>query len=470
MESGEALRRVFWRNRWMLAALVVIPCVLVGLYRESQASTYVAKAEIQAQSTAPDASTQVMAILSRVTAVATSPQVVSTAIKNAGVTRDATQVAEHEVATSSFNSSAVVSLSVTDPNRDVAIRLCGALAKEVTNQLNQLGSESSGQLTQLVQQQTQLEARRSSLLKALSASGLSSTDAVAQADITELNAVETQLANNLTAQQQARANGYQGAAVISAPETATGSSRHALVDGALAAILGLIVGLLIVAVREALNPTLPDPAAGARELNILHLGTVGSSDTGPELDDELIARLRLTAERRSVNGLILTGPVEPQELGRLAKDLDDRLRNFRTPGGSPDAPLPPGFAMAVPVNGQANAKQTARHTSNRQSTKPALKTDELRVTTLSAVARHSAFPGNAALVLILPEFAPRNALEGMAELASTTGWPLFGVLGVHEKPVRRRQPQASIHFGQSQTPPTQRRVSYRRQSVGSSNR
>ncbi len=463
MESGEALRRIFWRYRWLLAALVLIPCVLVGAYRESRTPTFAAKADIQAQTSAPDASTQVLGILSRVTAVATSPQVVESAIKKAGVDRNAVQVAQHQITTGSLNSSAVVVITVTDKDRSVAIKLCQALASEVTAQLNQLGSQTSQQITELTKQQSQLETRRDNLLKALSTAGLSSTDASAQADLAELNAVETQLANNLTAQQQARANGFQGAAVISLPQVAIGNSRHALVDAALAAILGLIVGLLIVAIREAIHPTLPDPAAGARELNVLHLGTVELSNAGPELDEGFLARLQLASDRRSVNTLVLTGPIARPELTALASKLDDRLRGSRSMAKSAEASLPPGFAIAVPFASQSNGKQTARR-ANGRSTKPPFEGQELRATAFSNVVPHLVLP-EPALVLVLPEFAPKSALEKVSELAMATGWPLLGIVGIHRKPERPLFP--AFKEGATQADP-QRQHQHQRQPIGSS--
>jgi hypothetical protein len=463
MESGEALRRIFWRYRWLLAALVLIPCVLVGGYRESQTPTFAAKADIQAQTSAPDASTQVLGILSRVTAVATSPQVVASAIKSAGVDRNAVQVAEHQITASSLNSSAVVELTVTDKDRSVAIKLCRALANEVTVQLNQLGSQTALQLSELTKQQSQLETRRNNLLNALSNASLSSTNASAQADITELNAVETQLANNLTAQQQAQASGFQGAAVISVPQVATGSSRHALVDAALAAILGLIVGLLIVAIREAIHPTLPDPAAGARELNVLHLGTVELSGPSSELDEGFLARLQLASDRRSVNTLVLTGPIGRPELTALAGNLDDRLRGTRSMARSAEASLPPGFAIAAPFSSQSNGKQTPRRSTGR-TTKPPTENQELRVTAFSNVVPHLALP-DPALVLVLPEFAPKSALEKVSELAMATGWPLLGIVGVRRKSERPLFPTTKEKATQADLP---RPHQHQRQPIGSS--
>ena len=44
------------------------------------------------------------------------------------------------------------------------------------------------------------------------------------------------------------------------------------VDGALAGLLGLVVGLLFATLREVMRPTVAQPAAGARELGAVLLG------------------------------------------------------------------------------------------------------------------------------------------------------------------------------------------------------
>jgi capsular polysaccharide biosynthesis protein len=453
MESGQALKRIIWRYRWLLIALVLVPSILVGLYRESETPAYAAKADVQAQTSEPDAATQVQAILSRVTAVATSPQVVQNAIRSAGVHLNATKVAQHQISTAALNSSAVVTITVTDSSPSVAIRLSRALATQVVDQLNQLGSQTTQQLQQLTQQQSQLEARRNSLLKALSAAGLSSTDPTAQADITELNAVENELANNLTAQQQTRANGNQGAAVISTSPIAVGTSRHALVDAALAAILGLVVGLLIIAIREMLRPTLPDPAAGARELDVPHLGHIEVDGEAAELDEHLLARLELIANRQSASTLVLTGPIDEPELMKLARQLDDALHAERIAGISTEASVPPGFRMTGPATPHtneppANGNGGPRRTSNGRKTTEVV--HGLRVAAFTPATARLGLHGPA-LVLVLPEFAPRSAVEDANELSRTTGWRVVGTIGLHRKPVR---PPLAL-----QRPPTEVRPS-----------
>ena len=114
--------------------------------------------------------------------------------------------------------------------------------------------------------------------------------------------------------------------MISLPRTATGASRHVAVDGVLAALLGLVLGLLFATLREVMRPTVAQAAAGARELGAVVLGT--ADERGGRivaLDQDLPERLNLAAHRAGVRTIVLTGPGSPGRLSSLAARLRDRL-------------------------------------------------------------------------------------------------------------------------------------------------
>jgi hypothetical protein len=48
-------------------------------------------------------------------------------------------------------------------------------------------------------------------------------------------------------------------------------------------------------------------------------------------------------------------------------------------------------------------------------------------------------PEDPALVLVLPKFAPRAALDQAVDLGVTTGWPLLGVIGLRQSHKRRHR-------------------------------
>ena len=164
MESSEAIRRIFWRHRWLLLSLMILAAAAVVPLREHLPVNYTATATVQGQGTTRDAVTQVQAIQSRVSAVATAPAQVQTAISQAKVNRDPVKVARHEISVASLGSSAIMVLTVTDPDPQVAVALAGSLAKNVVSELNQLGIRDNPELATLSKTNSQLASRRNQLL------------------------------------------------------------------------------------------------------------------------------------------------------------------------------------------------------------------------------------------------------------------------------------------------------------------
>jgi hypothetical protein len=456
VEANEAMRRVFWRHRWLLIALMLIPVAVVAPLRLNQPKTYAANASIQAQAAAPDADTQVTAIMSRVTAVATSPAIVQDAIKAAGVDRNALDVARHEIAVTSLSSSAIVVLTVTDASRPVAIRLGRSLASAVVNVLNGLGTQSSLQLASLAQQRVHLDANRASLLAKLAAAQANkepATSAGVQALIAELNAVETQISANVSSVQQVLSVSTvnEGAEVISAPAFAISVSRHVAAYCALAGLLGLVVGLLIATIHELARPTIAEPGAGARELSLVLLGDAQLTKDEPTgLDEDLTTRLELAADRLGARTLVLTGPVPSGQLTKLAAYLNRNLSAIASTAngdssartGNQRPGITPLSAHVLPAaefrSGPAATDKSPTgsfasvgpHALGAGPALPSLTVAALPDITLRAR------PSIPALVLVLPRFAPRAALDQVVDLGVATGWPILGVIGLRQR--RRR--------------------------------
>ena len=281
MESSEAIRRIFWRHRWLLLSLMILAAAAVVPLREHLPVNYTATATLQGQGTTPDAVTQVQAIQSRVSAVATSPAQVQTTITQAKVNRDAVKVARHEISVAPLGSSAIMILTVTDPSPQVAVALAGSLAKNVVSELNQLGIRDNPELAALDKTNAGLVSRRDQLLSQLGSarSSNASTSVSVQSLLSQLGAVEQELANNQAQAQQVitTLTTETGASVVSVPTAAAGASRHVAVYGALAALLGLILGLLIATIREVIRPTVAQPGAGARELGAVLFGETPSA-------------------------------------------------------------------------------------------------------------------------------------------------------------------------------------------------
>jgi capsular polysaccharide biosynthesis protein len=468
VESSEAVRRIFWRHRWLLLILMIVPVVVVVPLKERAQVRYAAAATIQGQGTTPDADTQVQAIQSRVTAVASDPALIQGVISQAKVNRNATQVARHEISVTPLGSSAIMVLTVTDPSSRAAMTLATSLANAVVNALNQLGVKDDPELASLGKTGVELGTKRDQLLTELHSASASNaaTSVQVQSLLSQLAAVEQEQVTNESAAQQilATLTAETGASVVSVPTYAAGASRHVAVDGALAGLLGLVIGLLIAAVREVIRPTVGQPGAGARELGAVLLG--GADARGNQIvgvDQDLSERLNLAAHRAGVLTTVLTGPGSRERLSALAARLRDELpppeqADARSPWMRTAARIDHGHVGDEPgVNGDARraAGLDGGHRPVGVATDrptdiaariPKPHRPHRTVVTLNDV-RLGAPPPDAALVVVLPRFAPHGALDQAADLGVTADWPILGVIGI------RRRGWLATHTGRSAASP-----------------
>jgi hypothetical protein len=452
LEASEAGRRIFWRHRWLLLILTILPVLVIVPLKERQVVNYAATATIQGQGTTPDAATQVTAIQSRVSAVATDPGLVGTVLSQAKINLSAGEVARHDITVTPLSSSAIMKIAVTNTNRQQAVDLAGLLASAVVIQLNNLGVKDNPELSALAKTHNQLSARRDQLLSELSHAKAAdaSTSVSVQSLLSQLGATEQELATNESQSQQVLASltTETGASVVSIPTFATGVSRHMAVDGALAGLLGLVVGLLFAALREVMRPTVAEPAAGARELGAVLLGN-SEERRGKivRLDPDLPERLSLAAHRAGVLTIVLTGPGSRARLGTLAARLRAAL----------PAPERADARARARVAGRLDHDETS---TNGDARRPAIVGGEHRtadftgpwaksqatVVTLEDI-QLGAPPPDAALVVALPKFAPHSALDQAADLGLTADWPILGVIGI-----RRRGRLASLFSRSAEAP------------------
>jgi hypothetical protein len=326
-----------------------------------------------------------------------------------------------------------------------------------------VGIHGNQQLANLSRQWDQLTATRARLIRQIGAAQSAGSSAQVQALTNDLNAVEAQISGNLAAEQQILSTSgvSQGSAVLSLPTSATATSRHTPAYAALAALLGLVIGLLIAAIHELARPTVAEPRAGARELGTVLLGDAGiTAGRVSGVDDDLPARLSLAAERSGARTLVLTGPVPPTQLAALAGRLGDLPAISGSPNG--DSPARPEESMRlnppphVRVQPRGGSRPGAAGGSRPGAAEPrsgapgpvpggAVGTisqrapgagpagPRLTTVALSDVTLR-ARPEDPALVVVLPEFAPRAALDRAEDLATATGWPVLGVIGLRRRP------------------------------------
>ncbi len=447
MEASETGRRIFWRHRWLLLVLVILPAAGVVVLKHDQPVTYAATAVVQGQGTIPDTTTQVSAIQSRVASVASDPATVQLALTKAKVNRDAPQVAKHHISVTPVSTSAIMDVTVTDNDPQVALTLSTTLATIVVDQLNQLGVKGSPELASLSQTHAQLAARTNRLQTQLNSAGAANaaTSVQVQSLLSQLAAAETELANNNSQQQQVLATltTETGASVVSLPTDAVAASQHAAVYGALAALLGLIIGLLFAALREVLRPTVAQPDAGARELGAVLFGIAEErGGTIVALGRDLPERLNLAAHRAGVRTVVLTGPGSTGRLSSLAVRLRGRM-----------SPVPADGLSLGTARLDAERGDDASQNGNGDGRRPSIVGSEHRTVGLATTDRPvgvtaaqspdtqrtvvtlndirlGAPPSDAALVVVLPRFAPHSALDQAADLGVTADWPILGVIGI----------------------------------------
>jgi capsular polysaccharide biosynthesis protein len=402
LEASETGRRIFWRHRWLLLVLMILPAVGVVALKESQPVTYAATAVIQGQGMTPDTTTQVSAIQSRVASVASDPALVQAALTKAKVNRNASQLARHNVSVTPVGTSAIMDVTVTDQAPQVALATSASLATAVVNQLNQLSTGT-------------------------------------------------------------------GAALVSLPTDAIAASSHAAVYGALAGLLGLIVGLLLAALHEVLRPTVAQPDAGARELGAVLFGTAEErGDQIVALGRDLPERLNLAAHRAGVRTVVLTGPGSPDRLSSLAVRLRGRMSPLPADGSSlggarieadrGDNASRNGDARRPTIVGSEHRTVGLATTDWPAGVTAAQSAESQRTVVTLHDIRLGAPPPDAALVVVLPRFAPHSALDQAADLGVTADWPVLGVIGIRRvsslavlidrfvlrnRPVRGQRPELS---------------------------
>jgi hypothetical protein len=449
VEASEAGRRIFWRHRWLLLLLLILPAAGVVVLKERSPVTYTATAIIQGQDSTPQATIEVSAIQSRVDAVATDPALVQAALSQAKVNRNATLVAKHDISVSPLSSSAIMAITVTDKSPQVALALSKTLANAVVNDLNELGVNGNPELAALAKTNAELAARKNQLLTELNTASASnaSTSVQVQSLLSQLAAAEQELANNESEQQQVLATltTETGASVVSVPIAATGASRHAAVYGALAGLLGLVVGLLFATLREVLRPTVAEPAAGARELGAVMFGTAQErAGQIVALDRDMPERLNLAAHRAGVLTVVLTGPGSPDRLAALAARLRGRLpspergegpalttaRVEAGHGGDDASPNDHPQRPAIIDGGHRPVGLATDRPTDIATVRPSQ--PPRTVVTLHDI-RLGAPPPDAALVVVLPRFAPHSALDHAADLGVTADWPILGVIGLRHR-------------------------------------
>jgi capsular polysaccharide biosynthesis protein len=318
-------------------------------------------------------------------AIVTSPSYIESALDSSGIDRDPATVVD-QVDIESVGVSGVLVVSAEDADPEVATALADAMADQLVTarrellrgplqeRLNQLDDElaTAGEDIERLNQQLNEGGDVDSL-------SLQLQEAIGrQSDIR--NERET-LSESL--------NIAPSADVLGAASTPDAPQPTAfLADLVVAALLGLILGVALAAVIEAVRPTIVSGDALSRVLGAPLLGRIPNPARGyADPEDVVATRLGMVISRARLDVIHLTGVTPTVDMGllRVADELQAAV---------------PRVAVEV-VGAERDTTATPVTRTNR--------------------ARHG-------LVVVAPEVLPRDALSGLEHLLVITQWPLVGII------------------------------------------
>ncbi len=323
MELDEVLQRVLWRYGLYLAIGALIPVLLGMVIAHNQAPSYVSTARVQLTASTPDTAAAADAVVSQAAAAVTTTGAVEQALQDARVTRDVSSFLKNDVSVTGLGTSSTVDISVTDHDAYAAQRIAAALATHLVDSTNELRLGGlPGVLTSIDQQLTSLAAKRAPLA---SVAQSHPTDAVAQNRlagmdrlISDLSADRDRLA--LDAAASAHATVLNQPAVADKPQPSRTPQILVLVG-----VCALVIGLLVVALIEAVKPHVSGGSRISRLLKTHSLGTVLASRRGLKLEVELTRRVRMAAQRAGGSQLVVAPIGRVRYVTHLVTALETQL-------------------------------------------------------------------------------------------------------------------------------------------------
>jgi uncharacterized protein involved in exopolysaccharide biosynthesis len=448
MELNEAARRIFGTHLRLIAFWVLFGFLAAALLHAGNERTYTATTRLVLDT--PDARdrSDSTAIADTAKAIATSPSEVRGALEDAHITtRDPVDLARHHVSVTALGSSAVLDLSVSDPNRRVAAAVSNALAARVIQTRVRV---SSGQLTQVL---TELDSRISTLNRRIgdldvqiASLGLTNAQArdAAQRSRDFLSQARSVYEAERVSLLSTDAQRPNPEIISRAPLPTHADSSRLLQDLVLGALLGLVLGIGSAGLIETVRPTFVGGDVLARELDTPLLGSLsrGSDERQRQRLVSLIAaRLHLAADGVGVHDIVLLGADTDMELRGLAERLEavpaEALRAVPD-----DTELAP--AATADAQGGARTRRSAPFAED-QPRDGASAGDRARPSMrIRAFDVHSSLvdgQNGAGIALVSPSSLAKSKLDDVRHLLNATRSPLLGLItydGLPPRPSARR--------------------------------
>jgi hypothetical protein len=419
-----------WRFRANISVVIfglIVGLLVAGTVTVSRDPTYRAAARLVVDAKEPRSLADSRAVADLARGIVGSEGRVAAALNAAGAERDPKLFAVNNVRIESVGSSAVLELSVIDKDPIVAAAVTNLLADALIQTRKQLADQRFADVLaeldrRIAAAQATVKIRAQALQKAAGRRGVS--------PVTERYREAVRRQQDL---ESDRRRVFEEKAAVPEPSiiepaavpTRAESSRT-VPDLALGAVLGLVLGLGIAAVRETLRPTVAGDRAIAR---VLGVPSVGKLSRPPRLADDhtlkaVGTRLRLAAEAAGVRKLALTSAAGHVDLEAFARRLSG--------------------VMDADENGHRPAHEQ-RISWEVFSTEG----DGLRA------LRES--PSTVGLVLVAPNVFKRRDVDAVMDLRLLTGWQLFGCV-TYKRPRWPRRRRASSLRVATQIPETNGRA------------
>ena len=435
MELNEAARRIFGTHLRLIAVWVIFGFVAAALLHAGNERTYTATTRLVLDT--PDARdrSDSTAIADMAKAIATSPSQVQGALEDAHITtRDPVDVARHHVSVTALGSSAVLDLSVSDPNRRVAAAVSNTLAARVIQtrlkvsggHLRQVLNELDGKIATLNRKIGSLDVQIASL-------GLTNASArdAAQRQRDILGQARGVLEAERVSLLATDASNPTPAIISQAPLPTHADSSRLLQDLVLGALLGLVLGIGSAGLIETIRPTFVGGDVLARELDTPLLGSLSSEPSGQRqrLVSLIAARLHLAAEGVGVHDIVLLGAGTDMELRGLAERLE------AVPAEALHAvPDHTEFAAAATADapGGARPRRTSAPLTEDQPRDAVSAGDRARPgMRIRAFDVHSSLvdgQSGAGIALVSPSTLAKSKLDDVRHLLNATRSPLLGLI------------------------------------------
>jgi capsular polysaccharide biosynthesis protein len=432
MELNEAARRIFGTHLRLIALWVILGFFVGALLHAGNERTYTATTRLVLDT--PDARdrSDSTAIADMAKAIATSPSLVRGALDDAHITtRNPVDVARHHVSVTALGSSAVLDLSVSDPNRRVAAAVANTLAARViqtrlkvsSGQLQQVLTELDGRIATLNRRIGDLDVKIASL-------GLTNAPArdAAQRSRDFLAQARSVLEAERVSLLSTDAQRPNPAIISQAPLPTHADSSRLLQDLVLGALLGLVLGIGSAALIETVRPTFVGGDVLARELDTPLLGAL-SSESGERQRQRLVsiiaARLHLAAEGAGVHDIVLLGAGTDTELRGLAELLE------AVPAEALRA-VPDDTELAPAATADAQGGTRTRNGADLQPRDGASAGDRARPgMRIRAFDIHTSLvdgQNGAGIALVSPSTLAKSKLDDVRHLLNATRSPLLGLI------------------------------------------